>query len=441
MQELRFVAVSEDGRYAVLAVPGRSARFTLPIDERLRAVALGQTSRLVQYEIEVESPLRPKEIQARIRAGETVEEIADAAGIAVERVRWFEGPVLAERAYVADQAQAASIRRQGDATPSTPGQRLGEIVAERLKVFGSDPEDALWDAKKRGDGNWQVQLIFMSGDRRHVAEWVFDPRRRHVLPADDNAARMSLPGGEPPQPAAPSPGEATVTQLAPRLSAASGQGLSPPGSPAGFGAARMGNGGPGNGGPGNGAVGNGGRARHELPGSGRPAVSEPAPSTPDMPTAPGAPAAPLTASAASRPDPRGDASPAPASGRHSAPERQVAEPRVPEAPPVTEVSSTSAPAAPLPSRNAPVTPGAQPTAARPPQSMQRAQEPRTPQAPPEAAIPAARSETRADETAAPASGEPASEQAGRQGRKPARGKRSSVPSWDEIMFGNNRQRD
>jgi len=89
MQELRFVAVSEDGSYAVLAVPGRSARFTLPIDERLRAVALGQTSRLAQYEIEVESPLRPKEIQARIRAGETAEEIADAAGIPVERVRWF----------------------------------------------------------------------------------------------------------------------------------------------------------------------------------------------------------------------------------------------------------------------------------------------------------------------------------------------------------------
>ena len=41
MQELRFVAVSEDGQYAVLGVPGRSARFTLPIDERLRAVALG----------------------------------------------------------------------------------------------------------------------------------------------------------------------------------------------------------------------------------------------------------------------------------------------------------------------------------------------------------------------------------------------------------------
>ena len=215
MQELRFVAVSEDGRYAVLAIPGRSARFMLPIDERLRAVALGQTSRLAQYEIEVESPLRPKEIQARIRAGETVEEIADAAGIAVERVRWFEGPVLAERAYMADQAQTASVRRHGD---STPGPRLGEIVAERLNAIGGDPDDAQWDAKKRGDGSWQVQLTFTSGGRLHTAEWVFDPRRRHVLPNDDNAARMSLPGAEPPQPAAPPPGEATVTRLAPRLS-------------------------------------------------------------------------------------------------------------------------------------------------------------------------------------------------------------------------------
>src|SRR6516165_5367695 len=143
MQELRFVAVSEDGRYAVLAVPGRSARFTLPIDERLRAVALGQTSRLAQYEIEVESPLRPKEIQARIRAGETAEEIADAAGLPVERVRWFEGPVLAERAYIASQAQSASVRRQGD---SAPGARLGDIVPERISMLGADPQDAEWDS-------------------------------------------------------------------------------------------------------------------------------------------------------------------------------------------------------------------------------------------------------------------------------------------------------
>ena len=213
MQELRFVAVSEDGSYAVLAIPGRSGRFMLPIDDRLRAVARGQFSRLAQYEIEVENPLRPKEIQARIRAGETVEEIADAAGIPVERVRWFEGPVLAERGYVAQQAQTASVRRQGD---SAPGPRLGEVVAERLTELGADPEDAQWDSRKHGDGSWQVQLAFRAGGRLHIAEWLFDPRRRHVLPADDNASRLSLPEAELPPPTGGSLGAATVTPIRPR---------------------------------------------------------------------------------------------------------------------------------------------------------------------------------------------------------------------------------
>lgn len=328
----------------------------LPIDERLRAVALGQTSRLAQYEIEVESPLRPKEIQARIRAGETVEEIADAAGIAVERVRWFEGPVLAERAYMADQAQTASVRRHGD---STPGPRLGEIVAERLNAIGGDPDDAQWDAKKRGDGSWQVQLTFTSGGRLHTAEWVFDPRRRHVLPNDDNAARMSLPGAEPPQPAAPLPGEATITQLAPRLS----------------------------------------NARHERPASAsapvRPPASEPGVPVP-VPSAPSAPSVSVTA------EPRTDVARPPAE-RNSWPEPASREPA-----PVPLVAAESVreshPAAP---------PALAETAAEPP--------------------------TATGDAAAQA--EAGAEQTGRQNRKAARGRRSSVPSWDEIMFGSSRQRD
>ncbi len=378
MQELRFVAVSEDGRYAVLAIPGRSARFMLPIDERLRAVAMGQTSRLAQYEIEVESPLRPKEIQSRIRAGETVEEIADAAGIAVERVRWFEGPVLAERAYVANQAQAASVRRHGDATP---GPRLGEIVADRLKAFGADPEDAQWDAKKRGDGSWQVEITFITDGRMHTAEWIFDPRRRHVLPADDNAARMSLSGAEPPQPPSPPPGEATVTRLEPRLSVASGH---TPSRPAGPGHGESGQAVPSHSaaesnGTGQDAIGyaaagqdapaghgNSGRARHERPVSARHSAAEARPPAP-------APPAPRVAA--------------------EEPARDDYEP----------VETHAAPAA------AQLGPGVQGA-----EGAQEAQ-----------GVPA----------------EPAGEQPGRAGRKAARGRRSSVPSWDEIMFGSSRQRD
>ena len=218
MHELRLVAVSEDGSYAILAVPGRGGRFSLPIDDRLRTVARGQFSRLAQYEIEVESPLRPKEIQDRIRAGETADEIADAAGVPVERIRRFEGPVLAEREYRAQEAQRASVRSPGD---SGPGPRLGDIVAERLTEAGATPEDARWDSKKRPDGNWQVQLTFTVGGRSQAAEWVFDPRRRHIAPDDDQAAMLCLPAGDLAgirfASRGPATATATVTPIAPRL--------------------------------------------------------------------------------------------------------------------------------------------------------------------------------------------------------------------------------
>ncbi|HEY2519783.1 MAG TPA: septation protein SepH [Streptosporangiaceae bacterium] len=379
MQELRFVAVSEDGSYAVLAIPGRSGRFMLPIDDRLRAVAKGQFSRLAQYEIEVENPLRPKEIQARIRSGETVEEIADAAGIPVERVRWFEGPVLAERAYVAEQAQNASVRRQGD---STPGPRLGETVAERLTDLGADPEDAQWDSRKHGDGSWQVQLAFRAGGRPHIAEWVFDPRRRHVAPADDNAARLSLPDGEMPAPAGTggSLGAATVTPIRrpdrpsfpPQRS-----GASPAPDPA------------------------------EVQ---EPPRDEPAEEADDVP-------ARVAAQASSR---GGPAAPVP--------------PRAPvRTPPAAE-----APSMPRPGDLPPVErPAAEPPAAQaPPPAAARA---------PEEPAPAPQREPEPPAKPAPAAAEerPAETPPGRGRAKKAgqRGRRSSVPSWDEIMLGNSRQPD
>ena len=221
MQELRLVAVSEDGSYAILAVPGRGGRFLLPIDDRLRTVARGQFSRLAQYEIEVENPLRPKEIQDRIRAGETADEIADVAGIPIERVRRFEGPVLAEREYRAQEAQRATVRSAGE---HGPGPRLGEIVAERLAQAGASPDDARWDSRKRSDGNWQVQVMFTAGGRPQLAEWVFDPQRRHVTPDDDQAARLCLAEAElaslrlTPRGTA----TATVTPIARRIGSAGG---------------------------------------------------------------------------------------------------------------------------------------------------------------------------------------------------------------------------
>ena len=356
MQELRIVAVSEDGSYAVLAVPGRGGRFSLPIDDRLRIVARGQFSRLAQYEIEVESPLRPKEIQDRIRAGETAEEIADAAGVPIERVRRFEGPVLAERAYRAQEAQGATIRQPGD---SGPGPRLGDIVAERLAELGVPAEEAQWDSRKRGDNTWQVQLMFTVGGRPQMAEWSFDPRRRHVSPADDDAARLSLPEADVaalgPSPIAPM--RATVTPIGSRLAAA------------------------------------------------------PAPVPAAAPAPPPAPA-PERVMAAARPGPPSPAQPRPAATTAS------------------PAQASPAQASPAPGHSAPAG-----TAAAGPAGTG------ADSAAPDPADPG--SADRPEQAPAAAeSQEPATAQRGRA-RKAAggRSRRSSVPSWDEIMFGTSRQPD
>nr|WP_147988506.1 septation protein SepH [Streptomyces sp. t39] len=132
MPELRVVAVSNDGTRLVLKAAD-STEYTLPIDERLRAAVRNDRARLGQIEIEVESHLRPRDIQARIRAGASAEEVAQLAGIPVERVRRFEGPVLAERAFMAERARKTPVRRPGENT----GPQLGEAVQERLLLRGA----------------------------------------------------------------------------------------------------------------------------------------------------------------------------------------------------------------------------------------------------------------------------------------------------------------
>nr|BFD93596.1 septation protein SepH [Kitasatospora sp. Xyl93] len=185
MPELRVVAVSNDGTRLVLKAAD-STEYTLPIDERLRAAIRGDRPRLGQIEIEVESHLRPRDIQARIRAGASAEEVAQAAGISVDRVRRFEGPVLAERAFMAERARKTAIRRNGE----SPGPQLGEAVAERLALRGAEKETERWDSWRRDDGTWEVILSYRADGEGRSASWTYDPPRRLVQPNDDEARAL-----------------------------------------------------------------------------------------------------------------------------------------------------------------------------------------------------------------------------------------------------------
>lgn len=187
MTELRVMAVTSDGSRLVL----RSAdgqEFHLTIDERLRAAVRGDRARLGQIEIEAEGQLRPRDIQSRIRAGATAQEVAEACGISVERIRRFEGPILAERAFMAEKAQNTQVRRQGE----NHGQKLGEIVAERLTKRGAEDSALVrWDSWRREDGTWTVQAVYKISGETYEALWAFDPPRRLVTPEDDEARLLS----------------------------------------------------------------------------------------------------------------------------------------------------------------------------------------------------------------------------------------------------------
>jgi DUF3071 family protein len=185
MRSLRLVALSDDGKHMVLAPDGPDSgdaaeRFQVPIDDRLRAAARGDAHRVAQIEIEVGNSLPPRVIQARIRAGETPEQVAHSSGTSVERIMRFAHPVLQERERVADQAREARVRLS-EGTPSVP---LEQFMSERLRLLGADLDAVRWDAHRNEDGTWQVRAAWRAGHKSGATRWSYDIPAKTVAPVD-----------------------------------------------------------------------------------------------------------------------------------------------------------------------------------------------------------------------------------------------------------------
>jgi hypothetical protein len=197
MQHLTPVGLSKDGKQLVL-VSNAGEEFAVPVDHRLRAALRGDHARLGQLEMKMESALRPRDIQARIRGGESAEEVADAAQTTVDAIMGFAAPVLAERAHVAESAQKSSIRRRSTET-STAAGTLDQAARTHLSNIGVRADDVAWDAWRRDDGRWTVVASYSSAGAELRAEFVYDQPGRYVV-ADNEQARLLT--GEATQPAA-----------------------------------------------------------------------------------------------------------------------------------------------------------------------------------------------------------------------------------------------
>jgi Protein of unknown function (DUF3071) len=198
MAHLTLAGLSDDGK-RLLLVSDKGVEFTLDIDARLRAALRGEHASLGHLEIQMDSALRPRDIQARIRAGDTPEAVAQAAQTTVDRIMAFAAPVLAERQHVAERAQRSSVRRKPGESTSSGARTLGDAVAGHLRALNVDPETVSWDARRREDGRWTLTGDFAAGKRQGSATFIYDPPGNYVTVEDDDARWLLGEKGTEPQ--------------------------------------------------------------------------------------------------------------------------------------------------------------------------------------------------------------------------------------------------
>ena len=196
MRQLRFVGIADDHTHVVLEMADGPEQFSLlpdpGLDAALRALARPAPRPAAAP---VAAPAReltvaPREIQVRVRAGESPEEVAESCGVDVARIMRFAAPVLEERARITDEARRARARRsKGDAGEGALVV-FGEAVDDRFAAHGIDATTVDWTARRRDDGEWVVRAEWLGGEGTHGAEWAFHRTTRSVTALDDTASDL-----------------------------------------------------------------------------------------------------------------------------------------------------------------------------------------------------------------------------------------------------------
>ena len=222
VRELHVVALSSDGKHLVVSPKKGSLKgaYLLPVNARLRkalngelnapkpakatgAAAAAEASAAADTAADAaaadaraaaearpraESKLTPREIQARLRAGQSPERVARAAGVPVDRVTRFYGPVLSERALVIDAARDNTLTRARLGVSKAP---LGAAVAANLTAKGQPaPTNDDWTAYRKADGTWVVAVTVAGRGKPRTAEWSWQPASRTLTAVDAFAAGL-----------------------------------------------------------------------------------------------------------------------------------------------------------------------------------------------------------------------------------------------------------
>ena len=181
MDELRFVR-REDTTLIVANEAGEE--FRLVVDDTVLSELRGLSRRERGA-----TKIRPREIQALIRAGKSRAQVAKATGLEEADVERYEEPVLAERRYILGLAHAVPVRAEAHADDD---QHFGAVINARLVTLEADTSE--WDSWKEDEEGWMIGLEFIARETAHSAVWAFDHRKNTLSPITPDAVSISKQG-------------------------------------------------------------------------------------------------------------------------------------------------------------------------------------------------------------------------------------------------------
>jgi hypothetical protein len=239
MPKLFLVGITPDHRALVLSEHARAKRgdMVLEIDDRLlEAIDKAQRLRTFDEGNRLESAalpskreavngdgteiarLTPREIQQRLRAGESITALARSSGTDEAWIRRFAAPVLAEQAKVIEQARTVTFTKRGVGPSAvTLGPAVAGNVIDRGVPLTLPELEAAWGAHQRPEGGWHVTFTFPLRGRRQTAEWEIDLATGNLTARNKLASDLGwreagkkLPQPKPAKVAAPKPAVAAA---------------------------------------------------------------------------------------------------------------------------------------------------------------------------------------------------------------------------------------
>ena len=180
MSELRLTGKTPDGLHLALTNTDGD-EFTLRISDTLRATVNQPRLTAVSSEDQSEE-MSVKEIQRRLRNGESMESIAREGNISVDKVKRFAGPILQERLFIINMVHEISLRKESAREES----EFLQVIEAKLAARGVDIDELAWQTWRAIDGTWTIELIFPNRDGSGKAQWSFDQSKRTLAPLDDN---------------------------------------------------------------------------------------------------------------------------------------------------------------------------------------------------------------------------------------------------------------